>query len=56
VVSRRGAAPGEAPLETQAAEVCKAGRGPLDLEGVEALRALFLLLDRWDGEDTNHGE
>ncbi len=56
MVSRRGAAPGKAPLETQAAEVCEAGRGPLDLEGVEALRALFLLLDRWDREDTDHGE
>jgi hypothetical protein len=56
VVSRRGAAPGEAPLETQAAEVCQAGRGPLDLEEIEALRALFLLLDRWDWEDTDHGE
>ncbi len=55
-MSRRGAAPGEAPVQTQAAEVSKAGRGPLDLEGVEALRALFLLLDRWDGEDTDHGE
>jgi len=56
LLSRREAAPGEAPLETQAAEVCKAGRDPLDLEGVEALRALFLLLDRWDREDTDHGE
>ena len=55
-MSRRGAAPGEAPLQTQAAEVCKAGRGPLDLEEIEALRALFLLLDRWDREESDHGE
>ena len=56
LVSRRGVAPGEAPLQTQAAGVCQAGRGSLDREEVEALRALFLLLDRWDREDTNHGE
>lgn len=47
---------GEATLETQTAEVCRAGHGPLNLEQIEALRALFRLLDRWDREDTNHGE
>jgi len=55
-VSRRGSAPGAAPPEAQAAGVSKAGCGPLDPEEIEALRALFLLLDRWDREDTDHGQ